>query len=312
MSDRVKVAWCADPDAKKAEQLAAATGARPLTDYRTGLAEVEAVFAIVPHHLHCPITVDALRAGCHVMVEKPIARTLDEADQMIAAAEQSGKILMVGYLHRYRKSMRQFKQLVTGGAYGRLYLLDGCMEDMMQGSFQGWLAKSEFLGGGVFFSSSPHMLDVMMWIAGDVQNASMAGTNSGTIIDAEDTAVGLLKFKSGVVGVTRHTWASPQSRVWYTMHAVCEQAHVTLTTTPLGDLFHEGPDCRWRTKIEVQGQTDETVFDDDEGLDVVPEIEHFLDCVESGTTPETDGLTARRVIEVVLQAYEDAERKCAN
>jgi predicted dehydrogenase len=120
LSDRVSVVWAADPDAARAAAVAASIGARPLADYRDGLAVVDAVDILVPHHLHRPIAIDCLNAGRHVLLEKPIALTLQEADEIIAAAERSQRTFMVAYPHRYRPSMRMLKGAIDSGKYGRL------------------------------------------------------------------------------------------------------------------------------------------------------------------------------------------------
>ena len=99
-----------------------------MPDYRQGLGEVDAVCVLVPHHLHRPITIDCLAAGCHVLLEKPIARTVEEADAIIADTERSRRTPMVAYPHRYRKSMRVFKDAVCGGNYGELFMLDAMMD----------------------------------------------------------------------------------------------------------------------------------------------------------------------------------------
>jgi predicted dehydrogenase len=99
-----------------------------MPDYRQGLGEADAVCALVPHHLHQAITIDCLAARCHVLLEKPIARTVEEADAIIAAAERSGRTLMVAYPHRYRKSIRVCKNAVVGGNYGELFMLNALMD----------------------------------------------------------------------------------------------------------------------------------------------------------------------------------------
>lgn len=311
LAHRARVVWVADPVEDRARALAVECGARPLADYRQGLGEVDAAFVLVPHHLHHPVTLDCLDAGLHVLLEKPMALTTAEADDMIAAADRAGQTLMVAYPHRYRHSMQVFRQAVTGGRYGRLIMLDAMMDETVVGYATGWITRRATLGGGVFFSASPHMLDVMLWIAGEARCASLVGTRGGAGIEGEDTACAVIKFESGAIGVTRHTWASPRVRVWYTMSALCERAHITLTTTPVGDLIAEGPGCRWETRIESLGQTAETLLRSDEGLDVAPEVAHFLDCVDSGRTPQTDGRAGRRLLELVQEAYREAAARGA-
>src|SRR5215467_1551676 len=89
-----EITWVADPDQNRAELLAREAGARAITDYRSGLQDVDCAFVLVPHHLHPRVTIDCLSAGCHVLLEKPIANSMAEADEMIVAAAQAKKILM--------------------------------------------------------------------------------------------------------------------------------------------------------------------------------------------------------------------------
>ncbi|MCC6680873.1 MAG: Gfo/Idh/MocA family oxidoreductase [Phycisphaeraceae bacterium] len=312
-SHRTNIVWVADAVMESAQRVAHTVGARAIADYREGLSEVDAVVILLPHHLHRDVAVECLRAGKHVLLEKPMSITLAEADDMIAAAEASRRTLMIAYPHRYRRSMQTFKQLVTHEQHGPLVMLDGFMDESLQGYSLGWLSKRSTLGGGVYFSSSPHMLDVMLWIAGPVRHVSMVGTRGRLPMEGEDTAACVIKFESDVIGVTRHTWMSPKSTIWYTMRAMCRDAWITLTTTPVGDLIKDGPTCPWRTRIEVlsaEGST--TVLDSDEGLDLEPEVAHFLDCVETGATPQTSGQVGRQLIELVQTAYRQASQVGAN
>ena len=315
LSDRVQVVWTADPDRERAAHLASTLDSTSdievLTDYRDGLDRVDAALILVPHHLHHPITMDALRAGCHVLLEKPFALTLAEADEMIAEADTQGKTLMVALPHRYRKSTQAFRQVIDSGDYGRLFMLDAFMdEDQRNYVTGGWFVKKATLGGGVFFSASAHMLDVMLWIAGEAQTVSMVGTHAGLPMEGEDTALSVIKFKNGVVGTTRHTWFSPKPDRWYIMRAYCERAVITLTVNPLGNLALEGYRCPWESQVTVSetGSEEKMLLDSDEGLDLTEEVRHFFDCVDSGGRPQTDGHVARQLIKVALDAYEQAER----
>ncbi len=318
LSDRVAVVWAADPETERAERIAGSltTGdAEVLGNYRDGLERVDAVSILVPHHLHHPITLDALQAGCHVLLEKPFALTLEEADDMIAEAEGQGKTLMIALPHRYRKSTQAFRQIIDSGDYGRLFMLDAFMdEDNREYVTGGWFVKKATLGGGVYFSASAHMLDVMLWIAGEVQSVSMVGANAGLPMEGEDTAISIIKFKNGVLGTTRHTWFSPKPHRWYTMRAYCERAVIALTVHPLGKLAVEGVNCAWSSQITVSeaGADEKVLLDSDEGLDLTEEVRHFFDCVESGAKPQTDGQVARQLMKVALDAYRDAEVTGAN
>ena len=164
-------------------------------------------------------------------------------------------------------------------------MLDAFMdEDNREYVTGGWFVKKATLGGGVFFSASAHMLDVMLWIAGEVQSVSMVGARAGLPMEGEDTAISVIKFVNGVVGTTRHTWFSPKPHRWYTMRAFCERAVVTLTVHPLGKLAVEGVNCDWNSRITVAetGAEERVLLESDEGLDLTEEARHFFDCVETG------------------------------
>jgi predicted dehydrogenase len=311
LDDRVDIVWAADVDEARAERVAKIAQARALTDYADGLADVDAVHILLPHHLHHPVTLACLEAGKHVLLEKPIAISVAEADEMIAAADAQNRTLMIAYPHRYRPCMQIFREHIESGDYGRLFMLDAQMDEQLPDYIGGWIANKSTLGGGVFFSASPHMLDVMLWISGDVRSMQMVGTRASDMMEGEDTAASIIAFESGVIGVTRHTWASPAPAMWYTMTATCERGRITLTTNPVGNLVNDGPRCLWETRIVLEGPTPEVLLESDEGLDLKPEVEHFLDCIESGVTPQTDGRSARRLIELVYGAYADAEARGA-
>ena len=318
MGDRVEVVWAADPQIERAAAIAGsihqAGDIAVLEDYRAGLADVDAVFILVPHHLHHPITLEALRAGCDVLLEKPFALTLAEADEMIAEADARGKTLMVAYPHRYRQSTRAFKAAVESGDYGRLFMLDACMDEDLRAYIRGgWFIKKATLGGGVFFSASAHMLDVMLYIAGEPQYARMVGTIAGLPMEGEDSAMSILKFKSGVIGTTRHTWFAPAPKVWYSIQAHCERAVLRMTVNPLGDLAVEGHRCGWRSRITATTPDGEDILlESGEGLNLTGEVRHFLDCLDSGARPQTDGIVARGLMKVALDAYAAAEAAGAN
>ncbi len=113
LADRCSLLWAADPDVARAEGVAAqaGSGCRALADYREGLAEVDAVIIATPHHLHAPVVLEAARARRHMLLEKPLATTLEDADHMLAAVDEAGVTLMVGYTRHYQPEFRRLRAL---------------------------------------------------------------------------------------------------------------------------------------------------------------------------------------------------------
>lgn len=121
--DLFEVVACCDERGELAEERAQQLGAKFVTaDYREVIAsdDVDAVDICLPHHLHAEVAIAAAQAGKHVLVEKPIANTLDEANAMIEAAKKSGVVLMVAHNERYMPVYRKAKELVEQGIQDRL------------------------------------------------------------------------------------------------------------------------------------------------------------------------------------------------
>jgi predicted dehydrogenase len=157
-----EVRWAVD---SKRERAAALPGAGPdtrvTTDYREALAdpEVEAVDICLPHDLHAEVAIAAAEAGKHVLVEKPLAATLAEADAMIAAAERRGVILMVAENARFNPLYLKVEELLRDGAIGRPALLQMTREAYLTRSFleeRPWFLDARAAAGGIMMSGGVH------------------------------------------------------------------------------------------------------------------------------------------------------------
>src|SRR6266571_1215911 len=125
LSELARVVVACDSNAERARRRAEETGAEACLKYEEALArdDVEAVDLCLPHDLHEPVACAAAAAGKHVLVEKPIARNLAEADRMIAACADAGVHLMVAHCQRFSADRQTAKRLVDEGAIGRIYLM---------------------------------------------------------------------------------------------------------------------------------------------------------------------------------------------
>ena len=318
LTDRVQVAWVADPVPERTQVIAdqIAEGleqeANQLSDYQQGLAEVDSVLILLPHHLHHRATVDALDADCDVLLEKPLAISLAEADEMIETAARRRKLLMVAYPHRYRSTTQKFKELIDSGEYGKLFLLDAMMDENLRGYADlGWLSKKSTLGGGVFFSASPHMLDVMLWIGGDLKTMSMVGAHAGVNMEGEDTAVSIMKFANGVIGTTRHTWMSP-SPAGLVHHARLLRECFAYADGESARRPGEGGSSLSVALCHRGIAARASLSRERRRLDFSGEVTHFFDCLDTGQPCMTDARDVRQIMELVLGAYRKAERDGGN
>ncbi len=162
---------CADPVLARAEALArGAPGAAALADWRAALdvPGVEIVIVATTNNVLAEITLAALRAGKHVLVEKPAARSSAELKPVIAAAEQAGRLVRVGFNHRYHRSLRQARELFAAGALGEMMFVRGRYgHGGRPGYEREWRADPALSGGGELLDQGVHLIDLARCFLGD-------------------------------------------------------------------------------------------------------------------------------------------------
>ncbi|HLL24112.1 MAG TPA: Gfo/Idh/MocA family oxidoreductase [Kofleriaceae bacterium] len=165
-------AWlvaCADPDVGRAQGLAARFKARAAADWREVITDdVELVIIATPHDKLAEITLAAVRAGKHVLVEKPAARSAAELEPVAAEAEARGAFVHVGFNHRYHRALRKAKELVDSGALGELMFIRARYgHGGRVGYEQEWRCDAAVSGGGELIDQGMHLIDLSRWFLGD-------------------------------------------------------------------------------------------------------------------------------------------------
>ncbi|HEY5783319.1 MAG TPA: Gfo/Idh/MocA family oxidoreductase [Microlunatus sp.] len=166
--------------------------------------QVDAVYVATPPDSHCEYVLRVAQAGKHVYVEKPMARTAPECEDMIAACEAAGVGLYVAY---YRRAMPRFATvmgLLDSGRIGRPRTVSICNErpaSADEAGHAGWRVVPTISGGGHFVDLGSHILDLLDWLLGPVTQATGVATNRGGRYLAEDLVTGVFSFRSGVEGV---------------------------------------------------------------------------------------------------------------
>ncbi len=161
---------------------------------------LDAAVVAVPTRFHVDAGLAALKHGLHVLVEKPIASTLDEGQRLIAAARSAGRIFAVGHIERFNPAIRELQRRIAAGEVGRLYQLQA----RRQGPF-----PARIRDVGVVIDLATHDLDVMHHLAGSEVQRLYAETEQRIHTDHEDILNALLKFESGVLGVLQVNWLTP-------------------------------------------------------------------------------------------------------
>lgn len=136
------------------------------TDWRELLEDerVDAVSVLLPHHLHRDVTVAAARSGKHVLCEKPMATSLGEADDMIAAADEAGVVLMIGQILRFRPANIRARELIRDGAIGEVRNVLRRRLSKSEGFRSEWARKPDEAGGWVLYGFGAHEVDMILWL----------------------------------------------------------------------------------------------------------------------------------------------------
>jgi len=189
----------ADADERQLAELPA--NVRGCRSYQELLeSEVQAVSICLPTHLHCPVALQALSRGKHVLVEKPIAVNLNEARRMMQAAEAARRVLYVGMTHRFYPELRGAKKRLDAGDIGAVVACNDCvLEHLGFLSLPPWYLEKRFAGGGTVLTSGIHLVDRVRWFVGD-EVATVTGTagNPYFCADVEDAGQMFLRFRGGI------------------------------------------------------------------------------------------------------------------
>lgn len=179
------------------------------TDYKELLQSVdcEAVIVATPTSTHKDITIDCLKAQKHVLVEKPLARTYEEAKQISAAAKKYKKNLMVGMNLRFRPDAMLLKSLLSSGEIGNPFYVK-CGWIRRQSSSQKWFTRKTEAGGGVIFDLGILLLDLALWLL-DFPHVNSVSTKNfyHHIKDVEDTSISFLTFKNSSIISFEASWS---------------------------------------------------------------------------------------------------------
>ena len=224
------VAFCdlIEERAVKAKEDYGTEDARVYTDYQELIKEdLDAVYVLTPNNAHAPVTIAALKAGKHVMCEKPMAKTYAEAKEMAETARQTGKILTIGYQNRYRGDSLYLKKACENGDLGEIYYAKAHAIRRRAVPTWGVFPNKALQGGGPLIDIGTHALDITLWMMDNYEPYSVMGAsfeklgrllkpgeqgNGFTPWDnedyqVEDSAFGFVTMKNGAVIVVETAWA---------------------------------------------------------------------------------------------------------
>jgi predicted dehydrogenase len=273
---------------------------------------LDAVSIAVPNKLHAPLTVAALKAGLHVLCEKPPAMTVSESQRMQAAAERAGKNLMINFSFRFSDMSYALKQQVDAGVVGDIYF-GRSVWHRRRGApkMGGWFGIKEWSGGGPLIDLGVHRLDLALWLMGYPEPVSVSGSTYDPIVpgmakkegkqyDVEDLAVGFIKFANGASLVLEASWALN----------INENEHmVTSLYGDKGGLVQKNVAGGYGFEAEVYTDEGGNLFTKklDRRLQKAPSSYHeFVDSIRDKRAPMATGAQGVKVMKILEGIYKSA------
>lgn len=282
------------------------------TDYRLMLQnEKPGLTAVaVESGSHAAVALDCINAGCNVIVEKPLALSLDDADRLIDAAAQKGVKLCACHQNRFNKSILKIRAALESGRFGRLYHAAAHIrwnrgEDYyVQAPWRGkWVSD-----GGALMNQCIHNIDLLRWMMGDEVAEVTAYTDrlSHPYIEAEDLGLALVKFRNSSYGLIEGTTNIYPKNLEETLYIFGEKGTVKAGGKSVNRIeewrFADGLDDSARIMAEF-GENPPNVY----GFGHTPLYADVAAAIRDGREPYVDGHAGRRALELVLAIYQSAE-----
>ena len=299
-ADAIEVTAIADVVDETARRRAAELRATAYTDFRLMIdeADLDAVDICLPHHLHAEAIVAAAQAGKHILCEKPLCLTVQQADEVQRVVSAAGVTLMCAHNQLFLPAVSTAKQLLEQGILGTVYEVrtsDSFYNDFNPQNM-GWRATAATSGGGELMDTGYHPTYLMLHLAGGspVEATALLSRHRLRFMDSEDSAQVLVRFDNGVVGHLVTSWAYDPPPSTERFSVVGER----------GSLASDGRSL----VVTLRGSGSQT-YDFDDVDTYVSEIGHFADCLRSGARPlhtEREGID---VLCLILAAYESARSR---
>ena len=310
--DEAEVVAVASPTPGHAQKLADRYGiTRVFTDYKQMLAEqdIEMVTIAAPNYLHAQMTVDIADAGKHVVCEKPLCMTLEEADLMIETCRRKGVLFMYAEELFFTPKYVKAKEMADQGAFGRVYLVKQMEKHF--GPHAPWFWDVEKSGGGVFMDMGCHGIAFCYWFLGrptiKTVYCQMATHVHGDKTKGEDDSVCILEFDNGAVGIIEDSWArrgGMEDRI-----EVYGEGGVTYADLHMGNALPTYSEYGYGYAVEKAPTTKGwtyPVFEELWNYGFPQEMRHFARCVRGKEEPQATGEDGRVVQEVLYAGYQSA------
>jgi UDP-N-acetyl-2-amino-2-deoxyglucuronate dehydrogenase len=268
--------------------------------------DIDIINICTPSGLHAQMAIEAMRAGKHVICEKPMALSLEDADRMIDTSKQTGQRLCVVLQNRYNPPMQDLYQLVRSGKLGRLLLGNATVR---------WYRPQEYyndewhgtlhMDGGALMNQSIHHIDALQWLMGDIESVFAYTGTLAHQMEAEDVGVAVIRFSSGALATIEGSTVTYPENLEGSVTLFGTRGSVKVGGTALNRKVF------WKVEGELQNEKELLIREQLDPTSVYGSshkavIVDMITAVREGRQPRTDGAAARNSVAIVLAMYESA------
>lgn len=291
----------ADINVEKAKEVANRFNAKAYNSFQTMLNEckIDMVDVCLPTNLHKEYVLKAAKAGRHIFCEKPLARSIEDAEVMIEACKSVGIKFMVGHVVRFFHEFVRAKEIIEGGMIGKPGLVRTTRAAGFPTASQDWYADID-KSGGVILDMIIHDFDFLRWCFGEVERV-YAESLTYKKVKRTDYALIILRFKNGIIAHVEGSWAHPAGTFFTRLEVAGDQGLLEF-------------DSRKATPIKLALKQEDRAFVGvaipESPVEEDPytlELKHFIKCIESDEEPMITGSEATASLKVAFAALESAQ-----
>jgi len=301
-----------DIDKKKARIIGEKYAASFYTNYNEMMSKenIDAVVILTESGNHAKHAIEVAQYGKHIIVEKPMALTIDDADKMILECAKNKCKLFVIKQNRFNLPVLKLKEALDAKRFGKLVLgtvrVRWCrtMDYYNLSSWRGTWA----MDGGVITNQACHHVDLLEWMMGDVDSVYAKGIHGLSDIEVEDTAAVVVKFRNGALGIIEATTATRPKDIEGSISILGEKGTVEIGGFAVNKLLHWNFTDKEPEDKEVFSEYSENppnVY----GFGHQAYYKHVVDCITNDKAPLVDGLEGRKTVELISAIYESMETR---
>lgn len=296
--DGVELIGVADDDPMRGQTIAAQNKAYYFHSYEELLdVKPDGVIICTENNRHRPLVEMAASRGIHVLCEKPIGTTLEDARAIVDTCEKAGVLLMTAFPMRFSPALLEIKARLDNGDFGDVYCFNATNQGELPTKYRAWFVDPELAGGGAIMDHTVHLVDIMRWFTGSEVQSMYACSNKvfhAEEVDVETGALEMLTFENGVFATIDASWSRPQ--YWPTWGGLGFEM-VTQRGTVVMDAFrqnlnvyrHEWQSAKW---LPWGSDINQAMVND------------FVASIREKRSPRVTGWDGLRAVEATLAAYE--------